>query len=145
MISRSRLLAPLIVIACASCANQPTPSALARQPLAPPQAVPIDSARDWPKNTTVRLGQTLRVVLPVRSGTGYRWIVGDPLPTCLALTSETTLSSIGAPPGAPAEQILIFTATSVGDGDLAFYLVPPGRKRVDAVEIRTTRVFVSAE
>lgn len=141
----SRLLTPLLALACASCVHEPTPSALARQPLAPPQAVPIDFARDWPKNSTLRLAQTLRVVLPVRSGTGYSWQVGDPLPPCLVLTSQTTLSSLGAPPGAPAEQILIFTATSVGEGDLVLYLVPPGRKTSDAVEMRTTRVFVTAE
>ncbi|MSR69073.1 MAG: hypothetical protein EXS17_01820 [Phycisphaerales bacterium] len=134
----------LLAMACTSCAHQPSPSALAQQPLVHPQAAPVDFARSWPRTATLHVAQTLRVVLPLQGGTGYCWRVGDPLPACLALTSETTLSSVGAALGAPTEQILTFTATSSGEGDLIFRLMPPGSKTLDAVEIRTTRVLVSA-
>ncbi len=55
------------------------------------------------------------------------------------------MSSIGSDPGVPNEQILNFTATSLGEGDLVFCLTRAGDNPLNAVEIRTTRVLVSAE
>ncbi len=137
-------VADLLALLGVSCTTNPAPSALARQPLAPPQVAPIDFNRTWPKTALLHVGQTLRVVLPLRAGSPYSWHIESPLPLCLEVQSETVLSSLGAAPGVPHEQIMTFTATQAGEGDLEFFCARPREPKSAALEIRTTRVLVSA-
>lgn len=101
--------------------------------------VQITSA-DNGNSIRVRTDETIVVRLPAQPGTGYQWILKQPVDFLRLLRSEF---QGGGLPGAIEEQVLNFRVNSTGEDHLILHYVQPWAKDAPPDRVFTLRVTAS--
>lgn len=90
------------------------------------------------------MGDTLEVRLPSQPGTGYGWLVADPLPKVLRLVEKALdfggTGQAPSAPGASATAVLRFAPVATGAGELRLVYARPWEK--DSMPSKTYKLHV---
>jgi len=111
---------------------------------ATPKAPPVsDELLPLPPSVSLSIGQSLVVVLPLMQGHRVSWRPQAPIPPFLSLTGDAVQTAmLGS--GAADRQVLTFAANEVGDAELSLLLTRTSEPNATPLEVRKTRVIVSA-
>ena len=122
-----------LLAGCATSSSTPTPTAETTTTLPEPT--------DHPQLITVKAGETLELVVPSNSSTGYRWNIVPELDETIVELVEQYIAEQPVIPGSGGVEVWTLRAVNAGDTTVVLGYYPPSNTNdPDEVVTFTTRV-----
>ncbi len=129
------LLLAMLISACAP-ADKP-----AKDPVIPMQYSVTEA--DQGKNFTLKMGDSLTIVLESNPSTGYAWSVNSVDNPILSLNSEPVIKSGSSQLGAPGKTTMTFTTVHTGSQALTLLYQRPFEKDTQPLKTFSINVIVT--